>query len=394
MKIILLILIQFLEIWGKDVPLAMKLDENTKFSDFQANCFLFNKTSWEYYDLNPISKLPNEDDYIIITDKNTSIYFNFCRETNYQCGHEKSILNIKYSDGYCRSLQIAAGTRKFWNLKKMWAGSRSNTGLPDDVLLLTVTSDEKCYRERYYSLSMHITCDPNIEFEVDYNTYNSFEKAGYTCEKTLRFISRYACGVVPIYPVWKFYMEYSYFFGCNMIIFGFYILLRGMSFKRVTSILYGCNFALFVLFFYVMSIFTAVIGDSTMWYVAVLFILIGIGIGVLMNRYKKVRAIMVGGMAGFILGTICYYLFFAYLSMNLGMAPRVVYAIVMISGFCILALPSLWMKENTIFLFSNPICGSCAVLRVIILITIGYCRLCRRNAFRIVPNRSHREERI
>jgi hypothetical protein len=351
----------------QDIPLGVKLEVNSKFNDYQANCFLFNKTSWQYYDINPISRSPSADtDYYITTDKGTTIYFNFCGETLNECNSSRSLLTVKYADGSCKSLKTSPNQRKFWNTRKLFLFNEKHK---EDILSLTIHSDEICYRQTKYSLTFIIKCDRLMEygeFKLDdsrINSFISFEKDTYFCEKSLHFASRHACSNVPIYSGWKFYMDYSYFFGCAMIIFGFYIILRGLSFKRVTSILYGINSGLLI-FFYFLSLFNASFSDLIMWVLAIICISLGVFIGIMMNQHKRLRVIVVGGMSGYVLATICYYLFFAYLNMNIKMQALLMYSMVILIGFTLQALPSLLMKENTVFLVSNPICGSFTVLRV------------------------------
>jgi hypothetical protein len=354
--------------FSQPMPLAIRLDQHTKFNDFKASCFLFNRTSWMYYDLNPISRPPNKtQDYTIITHNNTTIYYNFCGETIYQCDPlRKSLLNIKYADGSCWYFDNSPKANKFWNLNQLVLERNAfSSGKEEEYILLTVYSNQRCFRERNYTLSFHIKCDREMdegEFSLNENSYTSFEKENY-CDKTLRLTSKHGCGVKPIYSVWKFYMEYSYLFGNCLIIIGFYVLLRGITFKRVTSVLYGTHTGL-IIFFYTMSAFDAIVNDTILWYCAITSLIIGSFLGYFINRWKKLRNILIAAWCGYVLATVSYYAFFAYFNLVLDIDAHLLYAIVILSGVVLITVLSLFIKENTVHLMAHPTCGSCAVLRV------------------------------
>jgi hypothetical protein len=367
MKTILLSLF-VLSTANQDIPLGAHLDGGSRFNDFRASCFLFNRSSWQYYDLNPISRPADRaDDYYIKTN-NTYVYYNFCGETHYQCDpSRKSLLNVKYDNGSCWYLDIPdAKAIKLWNSRRLvFVADPSKAALEIEYLQLTLNSRQKCNSEKNYTLTFAIKCDNSMhvgEYKLAEYSYDSFEMKSI-CEKYIYLSSRHGCANIPIYSVWRFYMEYSYIFGNCLIVLGFYILLRGISFKRITSVLYGTHTGLIV-FFSIMSQLDTIVNDTVMWYCAITSLIIGSTFGYLINKAKRLRNMLIGAWCGYVIATISYYLFFAYISLYLPINPRLFYALLIISTSIACGLTSLCLKENAVYLISNPMCGSCAVLRV------------------------------
>lgn len=103
------------------------------------------------------------------------------------------------------------------------------------------------------------------------------------------------------------------------------------------------------------------------WLIIACSILAGIIVGVIIAKYKKIPAVILGGFLGYIAGVVLYQFFLKYISSN----PAVVYWITVISCVIVLAIVA-WFFYDHILILGTSFIGAYAIIRGISFMAGGF----------------------
>jgi hypothetical protein len=160
-------------------------------------------------------------------------------------------------------------------------------------------------------------------------------------------------------------------FGVFLIISGFYFCLLAYRYVKVTRILTGCAFVLFVTVYVIMYHVPLDLKSLYFWLVIMGCLLAGLLLGCLISKFPWITSTLLGALIGFIFGSLVFQATVIAISAS----PVIMYWIIE----CVFTFIGFYMGykyPKHILITSSAFLGSYSIIRVIFILTNRVLELC------------------
>ena len=170
----------------------------------------------------------------------------------------------------------------------------------EKYITINLAKGDQCLnnKEQNYSIIYNISCDESVNFTLNLEDFSPDK-----CVNIIQGKSKEACGILSSSSVQNFLMKYKLYIGLSFIAVGIYLGFFGAYFIHMTIVFLMEIFVIIIMFKILMIID---IGGITILIICgIIIIEIGI-LSYMLEVRMEIFIGLVGGIFGFILGTIIY----------------------------------------------------------------------------------------
>ena len=221
-----------------------------------------------------------------------------------------------------------------------------------------------------------MNCNENLD-ETKYEIDSS--SIPYPCSPRIILSSKFACPVLSLHNLWRFFEKYYYMAALFMMGIGAFLLAFGGRQYKVTFFLTG-TFSLAALI--LITLFAGVYPDDipfwAVWINLIVATGMGAGIGFAAARWSRVGVLLIGAWIGGLLGGVLYTSIFSPFAED---NPLLAVWLTIVLSAIVVAILSMVFFDHACII-GSAIGGSYCLIRVIFHIHnisfIGSILLCRR----------------
>lgn len=220
-----------------------------------------------------------------------------------------------------------------------------------------------CKLGGHHQVDIEIKCDSKVEYEID-----TFSTEKDTCIHHLKMKSMYGCPLGSSYLFLKLMNQYKVVFCIVFIIIGLLLCFVGNRYFKVAIIIicgFVCCYGLTIA---ILNFFPKFITSETGLFICLgVSLLIGLIVGFLLRNCKKLCVGILGGFIGFAITTFIYQIVQTYINID----PKIGYYVCM--GICILVCAVLgFCLAETFLILGTSVFGGYLVMRGITLVVGHY----------------------
>lgn len=315
-----------------------------------------------------------EEIYCEEDSKEYKIKFNFCYDLKHVDEEGKQIIVVDDKDN---SIAIADSVSK-GNEWTTFTDPQDKNASKIEIKLNSPKGQENHHVK--YILQCN-TAAKHMNY-VKNNSYYRKNIGGNEYETVIYIISKEACVQFDFYVVWKFIMDYSFFFSIVLIVFGLFNCILGKKFTQYTCFLLALFGVTICVILFSQYILPSGCKEWIIWVLLILGIIIGSTAGYFVFiYYDKVISFLVGGIAGFFLGEFLFNLFGNQIKGNATLINTL-----FIVGCIIILIIISYVLKTLIIILATAFIGSYAFIRGISLFAGGF-----PNIFTIISLRTDGE---
>ncbi len=226
-------------------------------------------------------------------------------------------------------------------------------------ITINLAKGDQCLnnKEQNYSIIYNISCDESVNFTLNLEDFNPDN-----CVNIIQGKSKEACGILSSSSVQNFLMKYKLYIGISFIAVGIYLGFFGAYFIHMTIVFLMEIFVIIIMFKILMILD---IGGITILIICgIIIIEIGI-LSYMLEVRMEIFIGLVGGIFGFILGTIIYDFIGIYFSNN------ITYYILIFIGIGIFGVLG-YIYRKLISIIGTTTIGSYLIIRGLSYVLDGY----------------------
>ena len=229
----------------------------------------------------------------------------------------------------------------------------------EKYITINLAKGDQCLnnKEQNYSIIYNISCDESVNFTLNLEDFNPDK-----CVNIIQGKSKEACGILSRSSVQNFLMKYKLYIGLSFIAVGIYLGFFGAYFIHMTIVFLMEIFVIIIMFKILMIID---IGGITILIICgIIIIEIGI-LSYMLEVRMEIFIGLVGGIFGFILGTIIYDFIGIYFRNNIA------YYILIFIGIGIFGVLG-YIYRKLISIIGTTTIGSYLIIRGLSYVLDGY----------------------
>ena len=334
------------------------LSESTN-STVKVKCFYLSGLSNVYNLIDLKYPILGEDDYETKSN-NTTIYFNFCGNVNFQYCNESKGQVISMTNDECK---VEAGPIEEGNEWKEMIENVNENNINEAGVIIKLNAGEKCDNTtRKMTFKMH--CDNNKDkYKEEYKKFNikevHFNES--SCENEIIFESYYACPLLDFYLIWRKLQEMRILTTIIFVVVGIFLLFFGLKFQKINIFILTLLTSIIILFVLILQYMIPSGGNREIffWLTLVISIILGVLISyIFVDNLQTLLAIILGILGGYISGSLIYSFFLSQITWH----PKIIYILSL--GVCMLGIFFLtYCLLIHIMIFVTAIIGSYLIMR-------------------------------
>lgn len=271
-------------------------------------CTYWFNDSW--YDLTNIDEFGSSDYWTSSADSfGNMVSFNFCQKlSSGQSGTDPGAIACEDMDLY------ATEHTEVTLLRPNAICTPLSTSALDSVTQTSYTGDKPGksftdnisiqYTKDSCGLLVILDCQEDVTTPVISKPYK-VDSAMNSCNLMVTFSSKDVCPSFTTNALWDFMQQYSYLWGAVFIVMGLFLCIFGLKLFEIAIFIITAFATTFILLLGFYSIFlTDDTQDWVGWTVLVCSTIIGLIVGFIMYRMKKLGAAILAGWGGFMLGLL------------------------------------------------------------------------------------------
>lgn len=330
-------------------PTLRSLSSETK----DLKCFYVDTKSYSVYKLHDLQKNTSHDIYHLTSNNNSTYYFNFCKDVEYE---QKKYLNSTFVN--CNDLLSNECSQISNSINSENVSSTINIVKDKETTILIYSLGQIAGRPK---VTFKITCNPNIEEFVPHLTEDN------NAEIIIEGTHKTGCEIQSFYSVTKFLENHWYLTTIVTIITGIFLCFFGSTFINISMVII-LGFAVPV----VLSIFILVLVDIqssiALWAVYISGIVVGIILGILIAKFDKYFGAIIGGVLGYLANIFVYNIAIRYIKTS---NPQVMYYIILVLCIIICGLVGFFFI-NKAKIIGTSVIGGYSIIRGISFVGGGF----------------------
>lgn len=321
------------------------------------NGFCFLNTNGTVYDLNG---LKNDDiDYKIQTAGGI-VYFNICRNALVSCKGNSGAVTYNSNLVGDNCAQLAGNntvTSSFFLIE--------DTAREKSALRMKLPEGDLCSSDtsKKYKTTIDFTCDEEADSPIISTPLININ----SCEQKIYMTTKSACPKLNVYSLWNKIQSNKWLFGLIIVGLGIFFCFFGEEFLKATQVIAGAALAMILVIYLILSNSSVTLYTWQFWLILVFSLLIGCLAGWFMSKIQWLPGVVFGTLLGFIVGFVLFNLFLRFIQSN----PVAVFWVTM--SFCIIGGILLgYFFEESISIISTSVVGAYGIVRGISIMAGGF----------------------
>ncbi len=321
------------------------------------NGFCFINTNGTVYDLNG---LKNDDNDYKIETAGGIVYFNVCRNAIISCKGNSGAVTYNSNLLGDNCLQLAGNNTVSSSFYLIDDTAREKTALRMKLPEGDICSSDA---SKKYKTTIDFTCDEEAQAPIISAPIVNIN----SCEQKIYLTSKYACPKINVYSLWNKIQSNKWIFGLIIIGLGIFFCFFGEEFVKATQVIAGAALAMILVIYLILANSSVVLYTWQFWLILVFSLLIGCLAGWFMSKIQWLPGVVFGTLLGFVVGFVLFNLFLRFIQSN----PVAVFWVTM----CVCLIGGIllgYFFEESISIISTSVVGAYGIVRGISIMAGGF----------------------
>ena len=224
---------------------------------------------------------------------------------------------------------------------------------------MILSEGENCKNDpnKKFQTVYEIVCDekaetPRLDTSVPFNSDN--------CINKIRLYSKAGCPQINFYSLFNTIVSNKFIFGPILIGLGIFLCFFGNYFYFILSLIAGVCVVSFLFLFLIFSNIKIAFSTAMFWVVICTVVILGILAGWFISKHEWLIDIILGGIAGYLLGLFLYN----FCLNRIGSNPKLVYWLTLV-GSIVLVIVLVLLIKSFIVIVCTSFIGAYGIIRVI-----------------------------
>lgn len=293
------------------------------------------------------------------TEKNVTIIFNFCQNTNQKIGEVESNSTMLLQNPDGNLVKLTGSIDGDGKNKNQWDHFKDLNEEGGQGISITYVNGEQCNEVQKHLTILKLYCDPNIKDEDFLKSVDLSQFYQGPCVHLITARSIYGCPLTSNYLLNRALTEYKVFFILVFILIGLFFAYFGEKFMTVTIILVtGVIFCFLITVFVLNFLAFLITTEKALLYLIGASFLIGGFVGFLLRAKVTIYVILLGGSLGYSFAIFIYQIIQNFVEWN----PEYLYygtVVICVVFGAIIGLIAL----KLIFIASTAVLGGYIIMR-------------------------------